>query len=132
MIINIMFSFIKFSNRTENSYDIRHPLNGLDKTVTEHNLHFKYVEKAYFLNNVVIKINSEGQSFKYENDITINVRDGYIIREYEVINCPAFSFHNSDIEEEYHLYENNDSSIRLKQYDDYYTFEMISSNGLRI
>ena len=92
MIINIMFSFIKFSNRTENSYDIRLPLNGLDKTVTEHNLHFKYVEKAYFLNNVVIKINSEGQSFKYENDITINVRDGYIIREYEVINCPAFSF----------------------------------------
>lgn len=132
MIINIMFSFIKFSNRTENSYDIRFPLNELDKVVSEDGLNFKFSEKIYFLKNVVLRINPDGRFYNYENDININIKDGYIIREYDVFDCKPFSFHNADIEEEYELYENQDSSIKLKKFDEYFTIEKISSNGLKI
>ena len=32
------------------------------------------------------------------------------------------------IEESYKLYENNDCSIKLKEFSDYFTFEIISEN----
>ena len=128
MLIIIMFSFIKYSNsRDENIYDIRFPLSEKDNILNEHDLQFKYHEKVYFLNNVVIKINPNGTFFNYENDISINVKDYFIIREYETLNCPRFSFYKSDVEEEYNLYENEDSSIKLKEYGNYFTFEIISS-----
>ena len=114
-----MFSFIKYSNAKDN-------------VLTEYKLHFKYHEKIYFLNNVVINVNENGSFFNYENDISINIKDDFIIREYETEVCPRFSFYKSDIEDEYKLYENEDSSIRLKEYNEYYTFEIISSNGLKI
>ena len=123
-----MFSFIKYSNpKGENIYDIRFPLSEKDNVLNEHDLQFKYHEKMYFLNNVVIKINPNGTFFNYENDISINVKGDFVIREYETLNCPKFSFYKSDVEEEYNLYENGDSSIQLKEYHDYFTFEMISS-----
>ena len=123
-----MFSFIKYSNsRDENIYDIRFPLSEKDNILNEHDLQFKYHEKVYFLNNVVIKINPNGTFFNYENDISINVKGDFVIREYETLNCPRFSFYKSDVEEEYKLYENGDSSIILKEYHDYFTFEMVSS-----
>lgn len=128
-----MFSFIKYSNsKDENIFDIRFPLLEKENLLKKHGLQLKYHEKIYFLNNVVIKINPNGTFFNYENDISINVKDDFIIREYEILNCSKFSFFNSDIEEEYNLYENEDSSIRLKEFNDYFTFEMISSNGLKI
>tara|TARA_B100000700_G_C14843533_1_gene760411 strand:- start:580 stop:954 length:375 start_codon:yes stop_codon:yes gene_type:complete len=123
-----MFSFIKYSNpKGENIYDIRFPLSEKDDILNEHDLQFKYHEKMYFLNNVVIKINPNGTFFNYENDISINVKGDFVIREYETLNCPRFSFYKSDVEEEYKLYENGDSSIILKEYHDYFTFEMVSS-----
>jgi len=123
-----MFSFIKYSNpKGENIYDIRFSLSEKDNVLNEHDLQFKYHEKMYFLNNVVIKINPNGTFFNYENDISINVKGDFVIREYETLNCPSFSFYKSDVEEEYNLYENGDSSIQLKEYHDYFTFEMISS-----
>ena len=128
-----MFSLIKITNaKNKYTYDIRSPLLEMSKIIKEHNLQFKYIEKVYFLNNVVITINERGRFFKYENDINIHIKDGYIIREYEEIDCPSFSFHNSDSEEEYRLYEDNDGCIRVKEYEEYYTFEIISTNGLRI
>lgn len=128
-----MFSFIKYSNaKDKNLYDIRFPLSEKDNVLTEYKLQFKYHEKIYFLNNVVINVNENGSFFNYENDISINIKDDFIIREYETEVCPRFSFYKSDIEDEYKLYENEDSSIRLKEYNEYYTFEIISSNGLKI
>tara|TARA_Y100001935_G_scaffold133288_2_gene110352 strand:+ start:7080 stop:7466 length:387 start_codon:yes stop_codon:yes gene_type:complete len=128
-----MFSFIKYSNpKGKNIYDIRFPLSEKDKIINDNDLSFKFHEKVYFLNNVIIKINPDGIFFNYENDISIHVNDQFIVREYETLVCPKFSFYKSDVEEEYKLYENGDSSIKLKEYNDYYTFEMISSNGLKI
>tara|TARA_B100000686_G_C16104576_1_gene624946 strand:- start:157 stop:543 length:387 start_codon:yes stop_codon:yes gene_type:complete len=128
-----MFSFIKYSKpKGENIYDIRFQLSEKDNVLKEYNLKFKYNEKVYFLNNVIIKINPDGMFFNYENDISIHVNDEYIVREYEILNCPKFSFYKSDVEEEYKLYENGDASIQLKEYHDYYTFEMITLNGLKI
>ena len=128
-----MFSFIKYSNsKDENIFDIRFPLSGKENLLKKHALQLKYNEKVYFLNNVVIKVNPNGTFFNYENDISIALKDNYIVREYETISCSKFNFYKSDVEEEYKLYENEDSSIKLKEFNDYFTFEMISSNGLKI
>ena len=128
-----MFSFIKYSNsKDENIFDIRFPLSGKENLLKKHSLQLKYHEKIYFLNNVVIKVNPNGTFFNYENDISITLKDDYIVREYEIISCSKFNFYKSDVEEDYKLYENEDSSIRLKEFNDYFTFEIISANGLKI
>ena len=56
--------------------------------------------------------------------VMVDVKDDFIVREFVVIECPKFNFYKSDVEEEYKLYENEDSSIRLKEFDEYYTFEI--------
>ena len=128
-----MFSFIKYSNsRDENIYDIRFPLNEKTSVLQKDNLQFKHIEKKYYLNNVVITINPNGCFFNYENDISVYTKGDYIVRNYDIIQCPKFSFYETDVEEEYKLYENEDSSIRLKEYGNYYTYEISSSNGLKI
>ena len=128
-----MFSFIQFSkSKGENLYDIRLPLSEKDKIINKYSLKFKYEEKKYYLNNVVITMNPNGYSYNFEEDISIRIKDGYIIREYTINECPMFNFYESDSEEEYKLYENGDSSIKLKEFPDYFTFESISHNGLKI
>jgi len=128
-----MFSFIKYSNsKGKDIFDIRFPLSEKDNVLKEKDLQFKYREKVYFLNNVVIKVNPNGNFFNYENDISIKIDDNFIVREYETSSCSKFNFYESDLEEEYNLYENEDSSIKLKEFDEYYTLEIISSNGLKI
>jgi len=128
-----MFSFIKYSNsKGKDIFDIRFPLSEKDNVLKEKDLQFKYREKVYFLNNVVIKVNPNGNFFNYENDISIKINDNFIVREYETSSCSKFNFYESDLEEEYNLYENEDSSIKLKEFDEYYTLEIISSNGLKI
>ena len=128
-----MFSFIKYSNsKGKDIFDIRFPLSEKDNVLKEKDLQFKYREKVYFLNNVVIKVNPNGNFFNYENDISIKIDDNFIVREYETSCCSKFNFYESDLEEEYNLYENEDSSIKLREFDKYYTLEKISSNGLKI
>ena len=128
-----MFSFIKYSNsRDENIYDIRFPLNEKTSVLQKDKLQFKHIEKKYYLNNVVITINPNGCFFNYENDISVYTKGDYIVRNYDIIHCPKFSFYETDVEEEYKLYENEDSSIRLKEYENYYTYEISSSNDLKI
>ncbi len=128
-----MFSFIKYSkSKDENIFDIRFPLSEKDKVLKEKKLQFKYKEKVYFLNNLVITVNPNGNFFYYENDISIKIDDNFIVREYETSSCSKFNFYESDLEEEYNLYENEDSSIKLKEFDEYYTLEIISSKGLKI
>lgn len=128
-----MFSFIKYSkSKDENIFNIRFPLSEKDKVLKEKELQFKYKEKVYFLNNVVINVNPNGYFFNYENDISIKIDDNFIVREYKTSRCSKFNFYESDLEEEYNLYENEDSSIKLKEFDEYYTLEIISSNGLKI
>ena len=123
----IIFSYVKYSkSKDKDIYDIRFPLSGKGKIINDNYLDFKYREKVYFLNNVIIKINPDGTFFNYENDISIDVNDDFIVRGYDTMSCPKFNFYRSDLEEDYMLYENKDSSIKLKEYNDYYTFETIT------
>ena len=122
-----MFSFIKYSNsKGKDIFDIRFPLSEKDNVLKEKDLQFKYREKVYFLNNVVIKVNPNGNFFNYENDISIKINDNFIVREYETSSCSKFNFYESDLEEEYDLYSNDDNSILLKDFEDFFTFEINS------
>ena len=84
------------------------------------------------MNNVVITMNPNGYSYNFEEDISIRIKDEYIIREYTINECPLFNFYESDSEETYQLYgndgENNDENIIVREYPDYFTFEIITSN----
>jgi hypothetical protein len=124
-----MFCFIKFSkDKGENLYDIRFPINLKDKYLKENKLYYKFLEKKIYIKDVVITINENGIDYNHENDKDILLDKEFIIREYETIPCTCFNFYNSDSEESYRLYENNDGSIKLKEFSDYFTFEMISEN----
>ena len=119
-----MFSFIKFSkNKDENIYDIRIPLSQKEEFLKRYSLNFKYREKKYYIKNVVIKVNESGQYYNYEEDLSVKIDKDYIVREFTEKECPFFSFFNSDIEEEYDLYSNDDDSILLKEFEGFFTFE---------
>ena len=126
-----MFSFIKFSkDKGENIYDIRIPLSQKDIFLKKYSLNFKYREKKYYIKNVVVTVNEGGQFYNYEEDKEIYIKDDFIVREFSVEECPYFSFFNSDIEEEYDLYSNEDRSILLKVFKEYFTFEMFKDKNI--
>jgi len=126
-----MFSFIKFSkDKGENIYDIRIPLSQKDMILKKHSLDFKYREKKYYIKNVVVTVNEEGNFYNYTEDGEIFIKDNFIVREFTEKECPYFSFFKSDIEEEYDLYSNDDSSILLKVFKEYFTFEMFKDKNI--
>ena len=67
-------------------------------------------------------------TYHYEEDISINIENDYIIREYIIRECPQFNFYESDSEETYKLYENGDRTILLKEYNKYCSFEINTNN----
>lgn len=122
-----MFSFIKFSkDKGENIYDIKIPLSKKDLFLKKYSLEFKYREKKYYIKNVVITINPNGNFFNYEEDVSITIKDNFIIREFKKTQCPYFNFFKSDVEEEYELFSNEDNTILLKTFKDFFTFEINS------
>lgn len=124
-----MFSFIKFSkNKGENIYDIRIPLSQKEEFLKKYSLNFKYREKKIYIKNVVIKVNEKGQYYNYEEDFSVKINKDYIVREFTEKECPYFSFFKSDIEEEYDLYSNDEESIFLKEFENFFTFEIKSEN----
>lgn len=126
-----MFSFIKFSkDKGENIYDIRIPLSQKDIFLKKYSLNFKYREKKYYIKNVVVTVNEGGQFYNYEEDGEICIKDDFIVREFTVKECPFFSFFKTDIEEEYDLYSNEDKSIFLKVFKEYFTFEMFKDKNI--
>ena len=126
-----MFSFIKFSkDKGENIYDIRIPLSQKEVFLKKYSLDFKYREKKYYIKNVVVTVNERGQFYNYEEDGEIFIKDDFIVREFTEKECPYFSFFKSDIEEEYDVYSNDDSSILLKVFKDYFTFEMFKDKNI--
>lgn len=122
-----MFSFIRFSkDKGENIYDIRLPFSQKENFLKRYSLKFKYTEKKYYIKNVVIKVNESGHHYNYEEDLFVKVNGDFIVREFIEKECPYFNFFKSDIEEEYDLYSNDDNSILLKDFEDFFTFEINS------
>jgi hypothetical protein len=126
-----MFSFIKFSkHKGENIYDIRILLSQKEVFLKKYSLDFKYREKKYYIKNVVVTVNEKGHFYNYEEDGEIFIKDDFIVREFSQKECPYFSFFKSDIEEEYDLYSNDDNSLLLKVFKDYFTFEMFKDKNI--
>lgn len=125
-----MFCFIKFSNNIfENLYDIRYPLKLKEKFLKDYKLSYNYDEKKIYIKNNVITINKKGMFFTYENDISVSIKDNFIVREYKIEESSVFNFYKSDVEEYYKLYENKENNIKLKEFDNYFTFEIFSDNN---
>jgi len=125
-----MFSFIKITkDKGDNIYDIRIPSSEKEEILRKYSLTFKYREKKYYIKEVTITINERGCFYNYEEDISIIVKDDYLIREFNISDCPYFSFFKCDVEEEYDLYTDNENSILLKDFGDYLTFELFKDKN---
>ena len=68
----------------------------------------------------------EGKKFKSRKE----AKDLKSTRYFTGKECPYFSFFKSDVEEEYDLYSNDDSSIFLKVFKEYFTFELFKDKNI--
>ena len=101
----------------------------MEKLCNDFSLYKKYKHiKEYWINNVQIIIKDNILKFNYINDKNINYKDNFLIQEYEIKKCISFNFYDIDIESEYHLYENDNGHIKMKEYKDYITIEIYMDN----
>ena len=114
----------------DNFYNNKINLNKFSYLIKKYDMNLKYNVKEYWINNVLIISNKDNIKFYKINDKDIKFQNEYIIKSYDINECISFNFNNTDLEEEYILYENiiNDIKVILKQYSEYITLEFESNN----
>ena len=125
-----MYKYYYCNLINDNFYNNKINLNKLSYLIKKYDLNFKNNIKEYWINNVLIISNKDNIKFYKINDKDIKLQNEYIIKSYDINECIPFNFNNTDIEEEYILYENiiNDIKVILKQYLEYITLEFESNN----
>ena len=111
-------------------YNSKISLNKLSYLIEKYGLNLKSDVKEYWINN--IQIISDKNNVKFNKVIDKNIRydNEYLIQEYNIDGCEPFNFNEIHLEEEYVLYENiiSDIKIILKKYLGYTTLEFESKN----
>ena len=125
-----MYKYYYCNLINDNFYNNKINLNKLSYLIKKYDLNLKYNVKEYWINNVLIISNKDNIKFYKINDKDIKFQNEYIIKSYDINECISFNFNNTDLEEEYILYENiiNDIKVILKQYSEYITLEFESNN----
>ena len=125
-----MYNYYYYKLNNYKFYYNKINLNKLSYLIKKYDLNLKYNVKEYWINNVLIISNKDNIKFYKINDKDIKFQNEYIIKSYDINECISFNFNNTDLEEEYILYENiiNDIKVILKQYSEYITLEFESNN----
>ena len=125
-----MYKYYYCNLINDNFYNNKINLNKLSYLIKKYDLNFKNNIKEYWINNVLIISNKDDIKFYKINDKDIKFQNEYIIKSYDINECISFNFNNTDLEEEYILYENiiNDIKVILKQYSEYISLEFESNN----
>ena len=125
-----MYKYYYCNLINDNFYNNKINLNKLSYLIKKYDLNLKNNIKEYWINNVLIISNKNDIKFYKINDKDIKFQNEYIIKSYDINECISFNFNNTDLEEEYILYENiiNDIKVILKQYSEYITLEFESNN----
>ena len=84
--------------------------------------------KEYWINNVQIISYKNHLTFHYVNDISINYKDNFLIQTFIKSKCKPFNFFDTDLNEEYILYENKEQNIQLKEFNKYLTLQLFNIN----
>ena len=124
-----MYNYYFCSKINDEFYDHKLDLNKLSYLIDKYDLICKNKVKEYWINNVNI-ISDDTLSFYKIIDKNINYDNNYLIHNYDKKSCSSFNFHETNIEDEYILYENmiNNIKIIVKEYDDYITLHYESKN----
>ena len=104
-------------------YNHKLDISYLSKLISKYDLIYINHFKEYWINNVQIISDKNNIQFYRIIDNNINYNNNYILVEYNRTNCDKFNFNETDLEEEYILYENiiNDIKIKVKKYDNFIT-----------
>ena len=128
-----MYTITKISETVESDiYDIKIPLSMKDEIINNYKLEPYGQVKEYWINNVKIISNNDGFLFDYfidensEIDLDLNI----LIEKYKKVESQSFNFYDSDIEEEYELYQkkNKEYLVQMKIYEKYLVLELSSEN----
>ena len=129
MIIAYKIHNIYYQSKGYNIYDIQYPLLEKELLINKYNLKKSGLTKEYWINNTKIISNQIRTTFNYINDLSVDYDNKTMVLfcKCERIECDPFIFYESDIEEEYILYENivDDIIIQMKDYNEYLTIEYI-------
>ncbi|MBE17950.1 MAG: hypothetical protein CMH79_04225 [Nitrospinae bacterium] len=131
MIIAYKIHNIYYQSKGYNIYDIQYPLLEKELLINKYNLKKSGLTKEYWINNTKIISNQIRTTFNYINDLSVDYDNKTMVLfcKCERIECDTFIFYESDIEEEYILYEGNNNGVKieLKEYPKYFTLEYISN-----
>ena len=127
-----MYNYYFCSKIDDEFYDHKLDISHLPKLITKYDLKYINHIKEYWINNVQIISDKNNIQFNKIIDKTISYKNNYIQQEYQIINCDKFNFNESDLEEEYNLYENtiNDIKIKVKKYHNFITLMYESKNNI--
>ena len=128
-----MYTITKISHITnEGIYDIKLPLSMKSNLINKYQLEYYGKVKEYWINNVKILFLENRFIFDYfvAEETSIDQDLNIIIEKYNKMECIPFNFYNTDIEEEYELYqiEQCDYIIQIKIYKNYLVLELSSEN----
>ena len=125
-----MYKYYNCKLISKNLYNSKIGLDKLTYLIEKYDLRKKNSIKEYWINN--IQIISDKNNVKFNKIIDENIRydNEYLIQEYNIDECEPFNFNEIHLEEEYVLYENiiSDVKIILKKYLEYITLEFESKN----
>ena len=110
-------------------YNLQLPLSMKEGIIEQYNLNKLGKIKEYWINNVKISSDRSRIIFNYINDKSNIYKEEQciLIQEYDIKECPCFSFYKTDIEDIYLLYETiiNNVKIQLREYQEYLTLDYI-------
>ena len=125
-----MYNYYFCSNINDEIYDQKININKLQYFIDRYNLISIGLIKEYWINNVNIISNNNNLSFHKIIDGTTGYDNNYLIHNYDKEICIPFNFYESNLEDEYSLYENIEYDIKIiiKKYDYYITLHYESEN----
>ena len=127
-----MYNYYFCSKIDDEFYDHKLDISYLPKLINKYDLKYINHIKEYWINNVQIISDKDNIKFYKIIDKNIHYDNNYIQQEYQISNCDKFNFNESDLEEEYNLYENiiNDIKIKVKKYDNFITLMYESKKNI--
>ena len=127
-----MFNYYFCFKVDDEFYDNKLNISYLSKLIDKYDLKYINHIKEYWINNVQIISDKNNIIFNKIIDINIYHKNNYIKQEYNISNCDKFNFNESDLEDEYILYESiiNNIKIKVKKYDNFITLIYESKNNI--
>ena len=122
----------KYNSITKNIKKIN--INEKNDLINKHNFKYNDTYKKYTINNVEILFNIINYNFYKITNKNKIIKNDYIIYDFDETKIELFNFYKTHKEEIYKEYisKKNNYIIKLKEYDNYLTIEIIFENNFNL